>query len=197
MVSDTTTGAARVQLEAKTMHPKRRAMVWINLLGGVAVLGSYAWGFAARPDAMSALWGGVPEWARGLYTLNMLLAAVGYFLFTPYIFLRLCPDTTRMAGRFEFGVFNLFYVVILVPSAAWLPLTAQMVAQPSLALWWLIRIDLALVALGSLGLLVSLLALGKETPRGRWLAVVGLLPFCLQTVVLDALIWPAYYPFPN
>jgi hypothetical protein len=170
MASGTTTGADGVRVEATVMHPKRRAMLWINLLGGVAVLASYVWGFTSKPDAMSALWGGIPEWARALYTLNMLLAAAGYFLFTPYIFLRLCPDSTRVAGRFGFGLFNICYVVILVPSALWLPLTAQMVVQPSIALWWLIRLDLALVALGSLGLLFS---------------------------VLDALIWPAYYPLPN
>jgi hypothetical protein len=34
-------------------------------------------------------------------------------------------------------------------------------------------------------------------PRGRTLAVIGLLPFCLQTAVLDASVWPAFFPFPN
>jgi hypothetical protein len=189
-----TRGAERAQLEATTMHPQKQAMIWINVLGGIAVLASYVWGFTAQPDAMGELWGGVPEWARPIYTVNMLLAAAGYFLFAPYILLRLDPDTTRIAGRFGFGLLNVFYLMVLVPSALWLPLTAQMVAQPSLPLWWLIRIDLALVGLGSLGLLASMLTLGAQAPRGRWLAVIGLLPFCLQTAILDGLVWPAYFP---
>jgi hypothetical protein len=57
-----------------------------------------------------------------------------------------------------------------------------------------VRTDLALVAVGSAGLLVSLVALPSDAPRGRLLAALGLLPFCLQTVVLDALVWPAYFP---
>jgi len=191
-----TTDANGARLEESAMHPQRRAMIWINLLGGTAVLASYAWGFVAQPDAMGALWGGVPEWARPLYTVNMFLAAAGYFLFTPYILRKLSPETTRIGGRFGFGILNLCYALVLVSSALWLPLTAQMVAQPSLGLWWLIRFDLALVALGSLGLLVSLLALNEPVPRGRWLAVIGLVPFSLQTAVLDALVWPAYYPLP-
>jgi hypothetical protein len=57
------------------------------------------------------------------------------------------------------------------------PLERQTVAAPSFALWWVIRIDLALVGLGSLGLLASLLLLDPPAPRGCALAVVGLLPF--------------------
>ena len=77
----------------------------------------------------------------------------------------------------------------------WLPLTAHMAAQPGLAAWACVRIDLALVALGALGLLASLISLGDGAPRGRRLAIAGLVPFCLQTVVLDALVWPAFFPF--
>lgn len=171
-------------------------MLWINAAGGLAVLGSYAWGFLARPDAMGALWGGVPESLRPLYTVNMFLAAAGYFLFTPYVVFKLSPETTRIAGRFGSGLFVALYALVLLPSALWLPLTARMVAQPSLGLWWLIRVDLAVVGLASLALLASLLLVSAPAPRGRALAVIGLLPFCLQTALLDAAIWPAFFPLP-
>ena len=72
-------------------------------------------------------------------------------------------------------------------------MTAQMVVNPDPALWWAIRVALVLVALGSLGLLTALLSLGNEAPKGRALAAIGLLPFSLQTALLDALIWPAYF----
>jgi hypothetical protein len=52
--------------EGTSMHPQRLAFTWINLLGGFAVLSSYAWGFVAHPETVGALWGGVPEALRPL-----------------------------------------------------------------------------------------------------------------------------------
>lgn len=178
------------------LSPSQLSLLALNAAGGLAVLGSYAWGVLARPEAMSALWGGVPESARSLYTVNMFLAAAGYFLFTPYIVFRLVPGATRAARRPGAALFHAFYALVLLFSALWLPLTARMLDEPSIALWWVIRLDLFLVALGSLGLLVSLSTLRGPVPRGRGLALLGLLPFCLQTAVLDALVWPAYFPLP-
>ena len=45
--------------------------------------------------------------------------------------------------------------------------------------------------------LIALLALRapSSAPRGRALAVCGALPFTLQTAVLDALVWPAFFTF--
>ena len=80
------------------MEKSQRTLVAINVLGGMAVLGSYAWGAFARPDGMGALWGGVPESIRGFYTINMFLAAFGYFLFTPYIIFTLLPKAPKIAG---------------------------------------------------------------------------------------------------
>jgi hypothetical protein len=176
------------------MHSKQRSLIWLNALGGAAVLLSYAWGIGASAGLGASLWGGVPESARWIYTVNMFLAAAGYFLFTPYILFRLPPDTTLVAGRFRYGLFHVLYALVLLPSALWLPLTAHMIGEPSAAAWLAVRIDLALVALGSLGLLASLLALSPDAPRGRTWAVIGTIPFCLQTAVLDAIVWPAFFP---
>jgi hypothetical protein len=125
----------------------------------------------------------------------MFLAAAGYFLFTPYILFRLDVETTQVFGRFGYGIFHVVYALVLFPSALWLPLTALMGVEPSPALWTAVRIDLGLVALGALGLLAVLFGLGPHAPRGRGWALLGLVPFALQTVVLDALVWPAFFPF--
>jgi hypothetical protein len=171
---------------------RRSTLIALNALGGAAVLASYYAG--ARSLPAEALWGGVPERARSLYTVCMFLAAGGYFLFTPYIALRLDPNATRIAGRFDYHLFHLLYALVLVPSALWLPLTGVVIEAPSALHWALVRADLALVALGSLGLLASLLALPRSAPRGRGLAVLGIVPFCVQTALLDAVIWPALFP---
>ena len=179
------------------MNRQSRSLIALNIVGGIAVLTSYAIGLFSESSVGAALWGGVPERLRPLYTINMFAAAAGYFLFTPYIVFRLRPETTRIAGRFGYGLFWILYALVLLPSAIWLQLTEAVIAQPSAWLWAVVRLDLALVGFGSLGLLVSLLTLGSPVPRGRALAVIGLLPFCLQTAVLDALVWPAFFSLPG
>ena len=170
----------------------RRIFVALNVLGGTAVLASYAWGVLLRPEAMGALWGGVPEALRPAYQVNMLLAAAGYFAFTSYV-LRLPPATTRVTRSLGYPSFLVLYALVLIPSALWLPLTVSYVAAPGAALWWAIRAVLAAVGVGSLGLVAALLAL-RDPPRGRALALAGLVPFCVQTAILDAIVWPIYFP---
>jgi len=173
------------------MQAKRR-LIAVFLIGGLAVLGSYLWGVLARPDAGQLLWGGVPENMRPYYTVNMLLAAAGYFPFTFYILFRLDPGKTRAAGKFGYGLFPLLYAAILIPSALWLPLTYLAVGQSSQAWLWVVRATLALVGAASLGVLIALV---KVRPRragvAYWLAVVGSIFFCIQTAILDAIIWGA------
>jgi hypothetical protein len=169
--------------------------LWLNLLGGTAVLGSYAHGLASHPLARAELWGGVPEALRPLYTASMLLAAAGYFAFSFFVLFRLDPERTRVFGRFGFGAFHLLYALILLPSALWMPLTFALLEAPSAALWAAIRVTLALVGLGSLGLVAALASAGPaRAPGARALAVAGALAFSLQTAVLDALVWPAFFP---
>jgi hypothetical protein len=125
----------------------------------------------------------------------MFLAAAGYFAFSSFVFRRLDPERTRIAGGFGFGAFKYLYALILAPSALWLPLTFEMLEAPSPALWLAIRVTLALVGLGSLGLMAAVAsATPHSAPGARRAALVGTLFFALQTAVLDALIWPACFP---
>ncbi len=175
------------------MDTRVGTLIGLNVVGGSAVLASYVMGLGAVPG--DVLWGGVPDSIRPLYTVNMFLAAAGYFFFTSYILFRLDPDTTRVAGRFGYWIFHVLYALVLIPSALWLSLTARMAEEPGLFAWALVRIDLALVAIGAVGLLACLISLGSRAPKGRRWAIAGLVPFCLQTAVLDALVWPAFFPF--
>jgi hypothetical protein len=71
----------------------------------------------------------------------------------------------------------------------------MLLAAPSPGLWLAIRSVLALVGIGSLGLLVAIAsASAHAAPRARRAAIVGAGFFALQTAVLDALVWPAYFP---
>jgi len=177
------------------MDSEKRLTLWINVLGGCAVLASYAHGISSNPLTRGAVWGGVPDSLRPLYTINMVLAAAGYFAFSYFVFFRLDPDQTRIGRLFGFGVFNVLYAMILIPSALWLPFTFAMIESPSAGLWWAIRGLLGLVGIGSISLLAAVATARSPRAAGaRWVAVVGGGFFCLQTAILDALVWPAFFP---
>lgn len=177
------------------MHPQKRAMAWINVIGGIAVLGSYAQGFLSHPSTSGDLWGDVPEAIRPLYGVWMFVAAAGYLAFTHLLYFRTDPQKARVAGRFGFGLFNGLYVAILLPSAMWMPLTFQMLTRPSDALWVAIRLVLWTVGLASVSLVVALSRLQPRQPvRGYWLALAGSVGFAVQTALLDAIVWTVYFP---
>jgi hypothetical protein len=177
------------------MNPQKRTMAWIVLLGGAAVLTSYAFSLRIDPATRADLWGGVPSALVPTYVASMVFAAAGYFAFTFFLLFRADPDRVRIAGRFGYGLFTGFYVLILGPSALWLPLTSAMVQRPSSILWLGIRVVLVLVGLGSVALLLALLNLRPRQPaRVYWLAVAGGVAFCIQTGVLDLLVWTALFP---
>lgn len=176
----------------------QRQQWWLTALvvvGGTAVLGSYAYGLLAPGADSEALWGGVPQALLPTYQVNMALATAGFFAYTSFLLLGVDPGAVRIGGRFGFGLFYLLYVGILLPSALWMPLTLAMLRQPGDLLWGGIRAILAVAGLSSLGLTAALVALAPREPRWAYvMAVVGSLPFTLQTLVLDALLWPAFFP---
>ena len=79
----------------------RASLLLLNVLGGLAVLGSYALGLSTHPGMGDAVWGGVPQELRPLYTVNMLLATAGYFAFSHFVFFRLDPRRTRIGARLD------------------------------------------------------------------------------------------------
>lgn len=177
------------------MHGQKLALLIITLLGGTAVLVSYIYPIATHPEYVEPAWGGVTPDLRRSYVPSMLLAASGFFFFTYFLLFRVDAEQARVAGRFGFWVFNVLYAAILVGSALYMPVTFAFVARPSMPLWWVIRLVLAVVGLASFGLLGSLLALEPRQPAwSYWLAVAGTIPFSFQTAVLDMLVWPALYP---
>ncbi len=179
---------------AGIVKSEKWVLLIINLLGGGAVLGSYAYGIRTNPNAANVLWGGVPASIRPFYTIGMFLAAAGYFAFIYFILFRLDPDQTSILHRSGFGAFNVLFAAILIPSAAWMPLTFAATATASAVLLWVVRLVLAVVGLASLGLLGALLNTQPRRPLWAYrLALIGCTAFCLQTAVLDMMVWSAYF----
>lgn len=175
------------------MHPLKKAWAAIAVLGGTAVVGSYVWGLSSIPNASTDFWGGTPEALIPLYTVSMLLGAVSFFFITAFV-LVLDPATARVGEGFGFPLFLWIYLAILVPSALWMPLVAQMVASPSEPVWWVIRLALLVVGLASVALVAALLRVSPRSPTWLYLvSVVGVVWFTVHTLVLDALLWPVFF----
>ncbi len=159
------------------MNRERTIFLGLQVVLGPLVLGSYVYGATNWPDAVAAMWGGVPDAMRGVYTAWMFVAATGYLVFTPALFLH-AAGAPRL---------HALYAAVLVGSVLWLPLTKLQLdgAVP----FALVVLDLWLVAAGSLALLATTLR-ARLPGAWRFAAPLGAFAFCLQTVLLDAIVWP-------
>ena len=175
------------------MHSQRLIFLVLNLIGGVAVLGSYARGITTHPSPGETLWGHVPVAIKPLYTVSMLAATAGYLALIYFLFFLVDPLTARV-GVWGYGTFNLIVGVILAPSSLWIGLTFAYVANPSPLRWAAVRGVLSLVGLGSVAMIGALMSLRPITsPLAHKIAIAGAVAFALQTAVLDGLVWPAYF----
>ena len=158
-------------------------------------MGSYAHGLLINTEFRSELWGAVPDHIRPYYTICMFLAAIGYFFFTGYILQYVSFDTTQIFGCYNFTIINLLYAGFLIPSALWIYMTFAMISNPSVLLWIGIRIILFTVGFSSIGLFLAFFFSNFE--KSSWLfyaGIAGLIPFSIQTMILDAIVWPYYFP---
>lgn len=178
------------------IHRQKKELMLLNMVCGGAVLFSYAHGLISNPSVRSALWGGIPQWLMPFYAGAMPFAAVGYFLFTSFILLQIDPDEAVIAGRYRYRLFHALYGAVLVPSALWMPLSLAMLHEPSVGLWIAIRLVLTAVGLGSIGISAAIFLIQpRRNTLAFRLAVIGSIAFCVQTAILDALVWTALFPF--
>jgi FlaA1/EpsC-like NDP-sugar epimerase len=160
----------------------------INFLGGTAVISSYILGLNSKNNGANALWGGTPAFIRPIYTVSMVLAALGYFAFIYFILFKLNPNFTS----FKFLYF--IFLGILLPSVFWMPLTNLFLSNPGNLLWFLIRFVLILVGISSLALVWFLVSLyTKETGLTYKLAIIGSIYFAFHTALLDMILWPIFF----
>lgn len=176
------------------MATQQIVLLIINILGGIAVIGSYFIGLSGQTGAANALWGGVHTNVRPVYGISMILSALGYFAFIYFILFRLTPSEVSIAGRFGYNLFYVIFLVMLIFSAFWMPLTKSYVSNPSTITWIGIRAVLVLVGLGSIALAWALISLPTKVPAiAYWLAVVGSCYFAFHTAILDAVVWAALF----
>ena len=176
------------------MDSRKKTLLLINIIGGAAVLGSYAWGLATHPGQGNALWGAVPQILREISTVTMLLAAAGWLIFYIFLLFKVDLDTVRINLGAGFKAFSVLSLAVLLPSALWMPVTFAYIAHPSTLIWMVDRLVLILVGLASLGLLSALMNIQPRKPAlFFWLAFGGCALLCIQTALMDALIWANFF----
>src|SRR4030066_2273279 len=173
-----------------SMHPQQQVLLWINIVGGLAVILSYVLSILAYQGNSEALWGGISGGLRSFFFVSVLLAALSYFAFTYFLLFRPNPESVQVFQVMKFVVFPIIYCLILISSALWMPLTYAMGGQPQIGIWIGIRTVLLIVGLAELCLVFAFLALSPR-PSGTayWLAVAGSIVFCAHTLILDGMLW--------
>jgi hypothetical protein len=179
------------------MHWESIVLLVVIALGGAAVIGSYVVGLRGKEGAADAFWGGVPAKVRTIYGVSMILSAAGFLAVLYYVLFKLNPPDVAIADRFGFNLFFPIFIVILAPSALWMPLTKYYLAGPSTLRWVLVRIVLFLVGLASIELAWSFFALNVDgRDAAFWAAAIGACYFAFHTFVLDAVFWAALFRRP-
>ena len=178
------------------MHYQQWILLAVIAVFGAGVIGSYVQGIAANPGGAEKLWGGVTGGMRIFNYVTMLLAVAGFFLFSYYLFFRTDPASVRVAGDLNFWTFIVLYALILLPSAFWMPLSFNVLANPNTLTWISVRAVLFIVGFASLALIIALLTIQPRVPDvSYWLAVIGAVLFCLQTLIMDSFIWAANFKY--
>jgi lysylphosphatidylglycerol synthetase-like protein (DUF2156 family) len=179
------------------MHWESIVLLVVIALGGVVVVGGYIRGFKGKPGAGDAFWGGVQPKIRPLYVVSMLLSAAGFLAVLYYIFFQLDPPDVVISGRFGFNLFFPIFVLILAPSALWLPLSRIYLEKPTTGKWVAVRVVLFIVGLASIALAWALFALDTDIRSAAfWAAAIGSCWFAFHTFVLDGVVWAALFRRP-
>ncbi len=169
-------------------------LLLMNVVGGVAVIGSYVLWLRGDPGGANALWGGVPARLRPVYTVSMILSAIGYLAVFYYLLFEPIPAEVEGGASFGFVWFIPIVVLMLFPSALWMPLSRLYVDRPSTPTWVAVRAVLFIVGLASIALAWALLTLKHDGGDvAYWVAAVGSCYFAFHTFVLDALLWAALF----
>ena len=165
----------------------------LNIVGGLSVLGSYAYGLLTHPGQGEMLWGTIPENVRGPYSAMMLPAALGYFAMFSFLVTR---PTGWLEKRFSGGLgrFNTIFATFLGSASLWMPLCWYGIDNEISWMVWPIRGVLLVTGVCTLLFLHTLVKSPcEESPRFRKAAILGATFLSIQCMLTDALIWPWFF----
>ena len=164
----------------------------VNLIGGILVLSSYAWGLWSFPFHRHLIWGDIGFSTQKIIVPFMFLAAIGYIVSAYWFWKIIPPNDFKFAGNFDYGTIILFFSMFLGLSSLWMPMAIQSVISNS-PLWIVLtKVILFFVAICSLLILFGIFnssTLGNQILPGKYFSLIGWFFLCVQTVIFDGIFW--------
>ncbi|MAO75632.1 MAG: hypothetical protein CL699_04930 [Chloroflexi bacterium] len=170
--------------------------VFINIFGGIAVLGSYIVCLMMFPEQREPLWGGVVGTTRNVVVTFMLLAAAGYLTFLYISIFNVSADVFSSKSPLNGNLILILTISFLISSTIWMPASVAFLETSNSLFWYLSVASLWIAALSLVGLLISVTTTDFSTTSNipKILSVGGLAIITFHCLVFDAIMWVSRFP---
>jgi len=166
----------------------------INIVLGPILLYTYYRGVSQNTDIASKLWGGVPQILIPYIVASMFIAALGYFFFTYYLIFEINQQTLLIFNKFNFSIFIILYLVILIPSCLWIDLSINYLISGNPITWKWIVFILYTVGIASIILLLCLININPRNESLLYkISILGCSIFAFHTMFLDGFLWTTFF----
>jgi len=169
---------------------QKKILILINIIFGTFLLYTYYRGISNNPGIGLKLWGGVPQIITPYIIYSMFISAAGYFFFTYYLLFNIDNNSIKILNTFNYSIFIIIYLFILIPSCFWIDLTITYLNNPSSLLWIIICSILYTVGIFSIFLLIIFYSIKPDNPSYLYyISLIGCIFFAFHTMILDGLLW--------
>ena len=170
-------------------------LLLVNIIGGVAVLSSYALCIILFPDTREVLWGEISGGLKNFFVISMLIAAVGYISYLSITLIN--PDLGQFRNTLFLGpnTISILSSLFLISATLWMPASVIYIKNPSLLMWLIMVFSLWITALSILTIFVLSLNSSFESKQVfKIISSIGLFYISFHCLILDGIIWVAKFP---
>ena len=167
----------------------------VNIVGGVAVVGGYAWCLGTYPEHREALWGGVQGNLRSIFAFSMFLAASGYLTFCYVIIFQGGAIVLGKDSAMGANTVMILVIVFLTSAALWMPSSIAYVRSGEIVWWSVCVISLWVTALSLLVMtgVTAAAGTGGISAISKYASVAGLAYITIHCLTLDAIVWTVMF----
>ena len=170
--------------------------VLINVVGGIAVLGSYVLCLMMFPEQREALWGGVVGTTRNIVVISMLFSAAGYLAFLYISVFNVSTDLFSEKSLMNGNLILILALTFLLSSTAWMPTSVAFLETSNNLYWNLSVASLWVAAISLIGLFIAVFItdFSGASNLPKIISVAGLGMITFHCLVFDAIMWVSNFP---
>jgi hypothetical protein len=173
----------------------QKQFIWINIIGGLSVLGGYVYSLLEHPILRGQIWGGVPETWQPWITMFMFFSGFGYCYGMYYLIFNEGLNLKFFGGRYDSSIMRTLVILFLLSASMWIHSTFSYLELPTAKKMGMIQIELWCTALSLLFMTFGLAtAKGIKNIKVHKLSVIGLGVISFHCFFLDAILWTSYLP---